>query len=455
MRKTNNSRINVNTIITIFLFVLLIVSFLNAFITVNRIVTTTASSTSNNNYDIFISFLENSTDENEQEEQEEEELVGGGDNGNHSNTAPRSISTHKDDDEAPPPLSDDDDDATVKTATNTNKIYGHVHIAKPAGTSLNYAATADQSWIENFMNRPRKFDEVRDDCSNHYCVGDSHHNSCCKVKHCDLVRKSTLLSTCCNNSVTFENDELSLEYPLLITATPRSGTVFMTNFLNDLGIQLSKDSQYPKEHGMVSWVHVFKDSEYDPFPTLQAKDLHGSKFKVIWHQLRDPLKCLTSIAFTEPLVDQKYLDYLQRHISLSDSNATVPVLMDPSQNLEQILIRRALEFYLQWHTFIQSLRVPMFRLEDIVERKNMTAVYEIFRSINKTIPEDDKILGLMDEDASINIAKKKRINNQREHREVLNWTELCKVDIELTKRFLEMSRSFGYYQDILPDELCV
>ena len=137
MRKTNNSRINVNTIITIFLFVLLIVSFLNAFITVNRIVTTTASSTSNNNYDIFISFLENSTDENEQEEQEEEELVGGGDNGNHSNTAPRSISTHKDDDEAPPPLSDDDDDATVKTATNTNKIYGHVHIAKTAGTSLN------------------------------------------------------------------------------------------------------------------------------------------------------------------------------------------------------------------------------------------------------------------------------------------------------------------------------
>jgi hypothetical protein len=114
MRKTNNSRINVNTIITIFLFVLLIVSFLNAFITVNRIVTTTASSTSNNNYDIFISFLENSTDENEQEEQQEEELVGGGDNGNHSNTAPRSISTHKDDDEAPPPLSDDDDDATAQ-----------------------------------------------------------------------------------------------------------------------------------------------------------------------------------------------------------------------------------------------------------------------------------------------------------------------------------------------------
>jgi hypothetical protein len=93
----------------------------------------------------------------------------------------------------------------------------------------------------------------------------------------------------------------------------------------------------------------------------------------------------------------------------------------------------------------------MFRLEDIVERKNMTAVYEIFRSINKTIPEDNKILGLMNEDVSTNMVK----TNQREHREILNWTELCKVDIELTKRFLEMSRSFGYYQDILPDELCV
>jgi hypothetical protein len=144
MRKTNNSRINVNTIITIFLFVLLIVSFFNALITIDKIsdhhyhtssstiaYDTTTSTSSNSNDDIFNSFLVNKNDKNE----EQEELVVGGDNDNHSHTAP--LSTHKDHhDEAPPPSSDDND-VSVKMATTTNKIYGHVHIAKTAGTSLN------------------------------------------------------------------------------------------------------------------------------------------------------------------------------------------------------------------------------------------------------------------------------------------------------------------------------
>jgi predicted N-acyltransferase len=89
----------------------------------------------------------------------------------------------------------------------------------------------------------------------------------------------------------------------------------------------------------------------------------------------------------------------------------------------------------------------MFRLEDIVENKNMTVLDQIFHSINEPIPDHDKVIRLIDE----NDTK----TNRREHREVLKWEELCQVDVDLTKQFWDMSRSYGYYHDLVDDGLCI
>jgi hypothetical protein len=277
-----------------------------------------------------------------------------------------------------------------------------------------------------------------------YCIGDSRQDTCCNRNQCKIIRNSTVLSTCCHNSIS--TDELKSHiYPILITATPRSGTVFMSSLLNELGLDIANDGQVVRKHGMVSWVHIFQDNSYD-LAWVHARELHASKFKYVWHQLRDPLKCLTSIAFTEPLTDSSYQRFLQRHISLSamDSSSHGNITLDEENILKQIYL--SLQFYLQWHTFIFSLNIPTFRLEDLVEKKNMDIIDEIFYTLDQTPPEHDDILRLIDEE--------KIKSNQRPHRKTLSWSELCEVDADLTQQFLEMSQFFGYYHDVSNNTLC-
>lgn len=53
-------------------------------------------------------------------------------------------------------------------------------------------------------------------------------------EYCAVVRRSTLHSPCC--SAAFKPTKI---YPILITGTPRSGTVFTQKYLNALGVRTS------------------------------------------------------------------------------------------------------------------------------------------------------------------------------------------------------------------------
>ena len=102
-------------------------------------------------------------------------------------------------------------------------------------------------------------------------------------------------------------DPESKVYPLLITGTPRSGTNFIWSLLSQLQVDSqNKGGSQPvlrlahenlKADGLVSWLHIVPGADM-----LWPKPTHNSKFHAIWHQVRDPLKSLTSMAFTEPLV---------------------------------------------------------------------------------------------------------------------------------------------------------
>lgn len=277
------------------------------------------------------------------------------------------------------------------------------------------------------------------------CIGNSTHPACCSPEQCAIVQNSTMYSACCENTPS-RNNSLSKVYPLLVAATPRSGTVFMSNLLKKLDVQVANDGEMPKRDGMVSWIHVFRDPRYDLSWTA-AKDLHDSKFRAVWHQVRDPLKCLTSIAFTEPLEDARYTKYLKRHIHLQDQTT---ITSSTIKRDKTFLIHRGLEFYLQWHAFIVSLKVPIYRLEDLVVAQNMTVLDEIFWSMGKEPPSHDKAKKLINRfrrRRRLARSKATAINkNHREHRETLRWPELCKVDVSLARQLLKLSRSFGYYE---------
>eukprot|EP01084_Bolivina_argentea_P113478 202223_1 len=103
--------------------------------------------------------------------------------------------------------------------------------------------------------------------------------------------------------------------PLLITSTPRSGTLFTRNLLNRIGLQLQEDWHLPfldnLNHGMVSWVHIFFDIQNPGF--AQIGDM---RFKSIWHQTRNPLNSIISLSLTEPISECWYFEYLNKHINL-------------------------------------------------------------------------------------------------------------------------------------------
>jgi hypothetical protein len=272
-----------------------------------------------------------------------------------------------------------------------------------------------------------------------YCDQNSKHPSCCNPEQCKLVQKSTVYSECCHNVPTavtthygdhppgnrhqrriqsFPRSQKYLArkptkrewmrpltrakmFPILITATPRSGTVFVQRLLRGLGLDVTNDSNTPRTDGMVSWMHIVNDNGY-----FGPVKLMGSKFRAVWHQVRDPLKGLTSMAFTEPLEEgstksSAYLRFLQRHIQLTKKEILVTEMRQQNMQLlqqtnnqtvidaaieEQFLIYRGMEFYTQWQRFIMALQIPRLHLEDLTESLNLTVLDSIFASAGKKKP---------------------------------------------------------------------
>ena len=245
---------------------------------------------------------------------------------------------------------------------------------------------------------------------------------------------------------------------------------------------LTTDNHSPQDRGIVSWKHVFNDDHYivgDRAPT----HLYKSKFKVIWHLVRDPLKSLTSLAFTEPLLEDsetsmRYLRYISNHISLSNSSSLRDTLQiraeewesrsssATSEKIDAFLIYRGMEIWLHWQGFINYLNVPIFRLEDLSVKKNVTVLDEVFHSVGINPPPHDEVLKYlngqddqqrqrrMESSRGRHETKSALFRNERQHREKLSWVELCHVHQEKARAMLEMSQSFGYYMGLNKDNLC-
>ncbi|CAB9496296.1 expressed unknown protein [Seminavis robusta] len=386
-----------------------------------------------------------------------------------------------------------------------------------------------------------------------YCDQNSKHPDCCSPDHCVVVQRSTLYSECCQNVPSSHHRHRQLPvhvagqprqpqqrptpqrpiteptlFPILITATPRSGTVFVQRLLKKLGLSVSDDFSIPHGDGMVSWMHVVQDDHYFG----PVSNFKKSKFQTVWHQVRDPLKSLTSMAFTEPLREDGkqagsvlYMRFLRRHIPVARKEEVLSKLKQQQTAItttttttttnnnqttspynEQFLIHRGMEFYIHWHRYILSLRIPLFHLEDLTEHKNMTVLDAIFASVGKPLPDHTVATRLIDQKrrrqlqqqytqpqtptqsytypalnkplapatgkppqripgnllvsqytsssssssaaANNNKNKMKKGNtNSRKHRDTLSWEELCRVDAQLTKDFLKVCHEVGYYLD--------
>ena len=135
--------------------------------------------------------------------------------------------------------------------------------------------------------------------SSEYCVLNTTRDDCCTPEHCaTIVRRSTLYSECCDHLHTTRHPETgatvehkrSKIFPLLITGAPRTGTWYMQQLLTKTGLQgMTTDEHSPDWMGTVSWKHIFEKERYY-FGPKTATHLYGSKFRMIWHMVRDPLE---------------------------------------------------------------------------------------------------------------------------------------------------------------------
>jgi hypothetical protein len=222
----------------------------------------------------------------------------------------------------------------------------------------------------------------------------------CILPPCDLVLKSRLYSKRCNTK--------PIRWPLLITGTPRSATVFTTDTLNAHGMQIQNDWRRPRRDGSVSWIFAFEDPHnFGPART------DGSKYEHVLHQVKNPLSSITSMC-TEPVLTDE-LKFLQRHIGMPSSYEDV-----------KYSSRAVVEFWVEWHEFLNDLQLPTYQIE-MVDFKDIFRVAGLGKYYNETLEPD--------------VSSK---TNSREHREKFTWQEIYTIDPLLAAKAWELSHHFGY-----------
>lgn len=228
----------------------------------------------------------------------------------------------------------------------------------------------------------------------------------CDLPDCSVVRRSRLYSDRC--------DTAPAGWPLLVTATPRSATVYTTQMLNRNGAVVHDDWGNPSRDGTVSWIMAFDDDHnFGPART------QGLRFERVLHQLIDPLKGITSMC-TEPIFGGTYLPFLLRHINVAAAHES-----------PRFKSRGVLQFWVEWHSFLREARFPSYQVEE-------ADVRSIFR-----------MAGL-----SESYGRRRTQANHRDHRPYFSWRELFTIDPEYAARAWEMAHYYGYrYPDVTFEEL--
>ena len=230
----------------------------------------------------------------------------------------------------------------------------------------------------------------------------------CELPPCEIVLQSRLYSERCGSN--------EKGWPLLVTGTPRSATVYATRLLQSHGMRVVDDWQPHRRDGRVSWMYAFDDPHsFGPAQT-------NNTFNHVLHQMKNPLGGITSMC-TEPIYRVK--DFLERHVNLTSLHE------NPAHNSRVVL-----EWWVEWHTFLQDLDLPSYQIE------NVQAI-DIFR-----------VAGLEHVYQKQRTRAPPKNTNKREHRDKFTWQELFTIDPHLSLRAWKLAHFNGYeYSDVDFDKL--
>lgn len=221
---------------------------------------------------------------------------------------------------------------------------------------------------------------------------------------CDVIRNSTRWVNGCGLEGTV--DRL---WPMLLTATPRSGTTLMSSVLVKLHIPFSTDwSVHPAAFGASSWMMAFSDAK--PFGPMR---LGRSRFATVVHQTRDPLESITSISCTEPLEMPEYADFLRRHIPFNAKSR----------------VEAGMTFWYHWNDFIDNVTNARFQVEDWQHNIRIILQHAGIIDVPTQAEIDNQNIGRV---------------NHRKRRPTFTWDELFTVKKDLALKIWHKAAFYGY-----------
>lgn len=190
---------------------------------------------------------------------------------------------------------------------------------------------------------------------------------------------------------------------ILITGCARSGTTYITKVLKQCGYRVGHENR--KKDGVCSWLMAV-DTRHVPWG--QARN--GYRFRHIFHQVRDPLKTISSLNATEPEVS---FQFIQEHI--------------PEIQKEDSRLTQCAKFWYYWNLLAESQAEWTYRIEALEEVWG-----EFERRLGKKL------------DKNILKAVPKTTNTRGSYSE-LTWEELKKeLEPSFYQKLQELAKRYGY-----------
>ncbi len=196
------------------------------------------------------------------------------------------------------------------------------------------------------------------------------------------------------------------EHFLLITGCSRSGTMYISKILNECGLNIGHE--WTEKDGLSSWLFAVNTDAAPWGP--QPNQIH---FQHIFHQVRDPLKVISSVFTHEPLESWQYIIAHIPEISWEDSRLT-----------------KASKFWYYWNLKAEQKAEWTYRVE----------------AIKEILPEFSQRLGIpLDPSALDRVPTNSNTRGSYYFAEEFKWSDLeAELSPELYANIRQLANRYGY-----------
>lgn len=148
--------------------------------------------------------------------------------------------------------------------------------------------------------------------------------------------------------------EMTEPRKLLIVATGRAGTKWSARAWQKMGLDVGHE--YVGKHGSVTRFFAVDGTDHPSFPNESPKNRMAHQgerrsdfeFEHIWHQVRHPLTCITSLSLAFP---RSAFEWYSRYIDINPKHPDIRFT--------------AMQFWLKWNELCAEHATMSFQIEEI------------------------------------------------------------------------------------------